>query len=875
MTQVAPPGPDSELLERGDAFARLEQLLAAARAGCGSLVFVSGDAGVGKTALVREFCARHQRAARVLRGACDGLRTPRPLGPFVDIASAAGGPIAEVTANKPHQVVEALLDELRRATSPALVVLEDLHWADEATLDALGLLGRRVAELAVVIIATYRSDELPRAHPLRIVVGDLATVDAVHRLQLGPLSVAAVAQLAAPYDVDACELHAKTGGNPFFVTEALAAGSDTIPSTVRDAVLARAARLGPAARDLLDAAAIVPQATEVWLLEALAPDQVSALDECLTSGILRAESQAIAFRHELARLVIEGSINPHRRTLLHRAALAALRAPRRGLADLARLAHHAEAAGDEAAVLEFAPAAGEQATAMGAHREAAAQFARALRFAGSLPPMERAALLERRSYECYLVDDRPDALATLEEAIELYRSVGNQLKEGLALASLAFRRWCASDTSGAEQAAAESVALLDLLPPGIELARAYAAASSIAMNLAKGDLAITLGERALALSEEFEDRQTLVSQLNQSGTAALLLGRLDEGLPLLERSIAIAKDSGLEADVGRGYIHLAWAGSHTRNWDLIARLQDGIQYSTERGLELWRLYITVYRARAELDQGRWQDAAESAAYVLAQPTRAPLLRTIALTVLATVRARRGDPDALPLLAEARALSADKQDLQHLAPVALAAAELAWLSGDHERVATETDRVLEIANERGVGWISGEAAFWRRRAGIQEPCPPAATEPFALHLSGDFASARERWLALGCPYEAALALVDMDEPDSLRQAFDELRRLGARPMADMVARRLRQLGEVGIARGPRASTRGNPANLTTREVDVLTLLAAGLRNAEIAERLVLSPRTVDHHVSAILQKLDVQTRGQASVEALRLGLRPSL
>ena len=318
---------EKALLEREHELAVLTETLAGVDGGAGgALVLVSGEAGVGKTALLQHFCQRRKEGTRILWGSCESLFTPRPLGPFADIAATVGGRLERVVAaEEPVQsAFDALLAEL--SGGDAVLVIEDVHWADEATLDVLRLLGRRVERLGALVVVTYRSDELPRTHPLRVVLGDVATAAGVVRLRLNPLSPDAVAELARPLGVDAEDLYAKTAGNPFFVTEALASGgAGAVPATVRDAVLARAARLEPQARELLDAVAVVPPRSELWLLEAIAGAAMPALDECVASGMLRFDDQAVAFRHELARLTIEESINPHRRRELHRTALRALR----------------------------------------------------------------------------------------------------------------------------------------------------------------------------------------------------------------------------------------------------------------------------------------------------------------------------------------------------------------------------------------------------------------------------------------------------------------------------------------------------------------------------------------------------------------------
>ncbi len=861
----------SELFERSRQLAVLEEAFAdVVRSSHGRLVLVGGEAGVGKTALLNRFCEEQGGAGRLLWGTCDALFTPRPLGPLLDVAELTGGELQEVVHRgaMPYDVTAVLMRELQQQV-PTIVVLEDVHWADEATLDVLRLLGRRIENVPALVLASYRDDELEHAHPLRLVLGELATERAIVRLKLEPLSAAAVARMAEPYGVDAGELYSRTAGNPFFVAEVLAAGEAAIPATVRDAVLARAARLDVVSRTLVEAVAVVPPQAELWLLEALAPEAVDHLEQCIASGMVLSEAQGVAFRHELARLAVEESLPADRRIALHRKALAALADPPSGDPDLARLAHHAEAAGDVEAVRRFAPLAAERAASLGAHREAAAQYALALRFAHGIPAERLSELLERRSYECYLTDQSDEAIAALEQALEIYRMVGDRRKEGVALCALSRRMWCGDRIREAGDVVRKSIEVLEQLPPGPELGMAYSSAAALYMNVEDAKGALAWGARALELGEQFDDTEIIVHALNNVGTMELLSGR-PGGREKLERSLALAEQAGLDDHVGRAYIHFGWALTRTRTYALADRLDAGLEFCSERGLDLWWLYLRAYRARAELDRGRWDEAVESAAFVLRHRRDAFLLRILGLVALGLVRARRGDPDSSSPLDEALALGESSGDLQHLAPVAAARAEAAWLEGRSDAVAEATAEVFDLAVRSRSPWVIGELAYWRWQAGIEEATPEHAAEPYAVQIAGNWARAAELWREIGCPYEAALALADADDDEPVRRALDELQRLGAQPAAAIVARRLRERG-VSVPRGPRATTLENPANLTTRELEVLAHVVQGLRNAEIAERLFLSEKTVDHHVSAILRKLDVRTRGQASAEAMRLGL----
>lgn len=615
----------------------------------------------------------------------------------------------------------------------------------------------------------------------------------------------------------------------------------------------------------------MPAGAELWLLEAVAPELVGHLDDCLASGMLVSAAEGVAFRHELARLAVEESLPPGRRTALHRTAVSALAHPPVYRIDLARLAHHADAAGDGETVLRVAPEAAAQAAAVGAHREAAAQYARALRFAGELEPATQADLLERRAYECHLTEQPDEAIAAQEQALLHHRALGDRQMEGDALRWLSRFLWCAGRVAEADATGEQAVSLLGELPPGRSLALAYANLAQLRMN--DEDLAGSShwGERALELARRLRSTDIEAHALNSIGTAEFLAGR-EEGRRKLERSLELAGESGGEYDVARAFAHLAWGAMRQHaHAVLLADVDTWLEYCSGRDLELTRSYLLACLAVCELERGLWDESSARAELVLGEMRSSLLPRTLALTVLGLVRARRGDPDAWSLLDEARTLAEPTGELQRVVPVAAARAEAAWLTGRSRDVAGETERAFGLALERHASWPLGELACWRRRAGVDEPPPDAVAEPYACELAGDWSRAADGWDALGCPYEAALARASSDDEEALRDALDGLQRLGATPAAAIVARRLRKRGARAVRRGPRRTTRTNPANLTVRQLEVLELVAEGLQNAQIAERLFLSTRTVDHHVSAVLRKLGVSTRGQATREAVRLGL----
>jgi DNA-binding CsgD family transcriptional regulator/tetratricopeptide (TPR) repeat protein len=861
-----------ELLERDHELQALTVALGEAVTGEGRVALVSGEAGIGKTSFVDRFIATAGRTARLLKGQCDSLFTPSPLGPLYDIARQTGGRLLDqLEAEAPRAALfSTMLDLLRGQPQPVILLVEDVHWADEATLDLIKYLGRRIAESPVLIVLTYRDDEVGAQHPLRLLLGDLAMSRIVRRIELRSLTVDAVRRLVAELPFDARAVHRQTGGNPFFLTEVLEHAGRGVPKTVSDAVLARAAKLRPAARAALETAAVIGSRVEHALLERVQRGAVDGLSDCLAAGLLAPAETGVAFRHELVRDAVLAGLDPGRRREICRAALDALRSGGRG--DHAQLAHFAEGAGDGAAVLEFGPAAARAAAAAGAHCAAASQYRRVLAFAADRAPTERARLLEAYAEECAIVDDLAEAAQARDEAIQLWRRAGDRLKEGENLAALAWPLVRSGRNAAAEEASRRAIETLEAMPPTRQLADAYRIQAHLRMLHRDRRPAVRWGRKAIALATRLGDDPIVAAAENVVGSAMLVFGN-ERGRPHLERGLALARKAGLDALVGQSYSDLGSCyGEQYSFAEAEGHLASGIAYTAERDLDHSNHYMRSWLALTRLYQGRWDEAAEIATALIEGPHVAMVSRIMALVALGRVRARRGDPGVAAVLDEALDLALQTDTLQRLAPARTARAEAAWLADQPERTMAEAAAAYELAVRHGHRWHAGEFSFWRWRAGDRNDPPRWAAPPFLLQLKGDWQGAAAAWDRLGCPYEQARALADGDMPARLA-ALEIFDRLGAAPAAAALRQRMRIEGVRRVPRGPRAATRQNPLGLTTREVQILDCLTQGLSNGQIGARLHVSPKTVDHHVSSVLAKLGACTRGEAARIALEQRLLP--
>ncbi|AJD42435.1 LuxR family transcriptional regulator protein [Rhizobium gallicum bv. gallicum R602sp] len=860
---------------------QLETLLSAMRsaaAGHGSTVLLEGEAGIGKTSLLREFAEHADKGCQVLWGWCEALFTPCPLGPMQDIGQLLDPHVAALLdqAAPPERLFPALLNVLQHASVAIVLIFEDVHWADNATLDLIKYLGRRISLLPAVLVLSLRSDEIGADHPLTHVLGDLPSAS-VTRIALEPLSREAVTVLAEQAGRGAADLYRVTEGNPFFITELLASGEaepGRVPDSIRDAVWTRLSRLTASERKVLEVISIVPGSVEPWLIRRLLGVEAEALvDKCVARGLLRQDDQgAVMFRHELARQATLDRLPPNLQRSLHaKVEVAISQLPTaHASALLSRRVHHAAGADDGARVLELAPQAAAHAARLGAHREGASHLATALKYVAQATPELAAQLYEDWAYEAGLaLHVYEPVIEAHHRAIAIWRELGRIDKIGRNLCKLSRLHWRRGEGQPAEDYADQAVREMENLSPGSELAMAYSTRSQLHMLHYRFDEAIDWGLRAISLADQLGQIETRVHALNNVGTALLFAGR-PGGLERLEESLALALEHGFHDHAARAYTNFAECAVVSKDFVLAERLlSEGIAFASRHDLDSATQYLLGRQAQLRMEQGRYREA-ETVAQGVMSLVRLPMVMHLpALTVLGMVRVRLGEPGSLTLLQQALQEGLATGELQRIVPVRLALAEAAWLDGDVSAGHEQLNALAEMDLDNFRTWDFGELAVWWQRCGMAKPLPaPKAQLPLArsAELLGNSLSAAREWDRLGLPYEAALALMQVrgaDAGPALGRAVTTLESLEARPAAALARKLAQRLGVAGhlpkSRRGPYGAARRHPLGLTWHEQQVLALIAAGMSNKEAAQRLSRSPRTIEHQVSAVLGKFNAANR----------------
>ena len=849
-----------ELLEREAALAGLAEAREAAARGDGRVVVVVGEPGIGKTALVTRFVADLEPGSRVLVGACDDLSIPRPLGAIHDLAGNVSPALEEALAAQasPHEIHRLLLDELALPPRPTVLVLEDMHWADEATLDVITLLARRIGSLPVLLLLTCRDGEAPPGHPVHAVLTATSAV-----LELEPLSAGAVASLSGD---GADDVYTATGGNPFYVTELLASRTaDELPRSIANAVRGRLSRLSDDERRLVELVSVVPNRVATSVLDAVLPDWPAAAEEPERRALLEVHPRYVQFRHELARNAIRSSVPIAARRRLHAEILAALLAAD---ADPADIVHHAEAAGAESVVADYALVAARRAAALDSNREAYSHYRRASAFLDRLPAHERAAALEELATAAYAVYRLDDAFRAIERSIAEWTALRDAAAVGRCTQILSRFHWHAGDGDAARAKALEAIEILEPLGESVELARAYSGLAQL-KNLAEyNDQALLWGERALELATRLGDERTRAHVLVNLGSVTLDVDH--EQVSALLEAHAFADEIGDKHEATRalcnlGYALMSWAQPEPAV--RYARL--AVVYAEQNEVYNLASYIAVTLAWLQLRAGEWDEAE--------RVTRAELEKSVSVaqlvakTALAELAVRRGDADAAERLADLASQAVRASEPQRLAP--LVELETEWALTTGAPMPTERlEALLDEARPPGglIGWGAIRVAACAAVAGIAVELDPPKSAPHAAMLRRDWRGAADAYGDVGWTYDRALMLSLLDDEECLVEAIEIARGLGAEPLTRRVAGRLRELG-LRVPPGQRVTTRANPAGLTARQLEVLALVTEGLTNAEIAERLVVSPRTAEHHVAAVLSKLGAATRRDAARRAAELGL----
>jgi DNA-binding CsgD family transcriptional regulator len=848
-----------ELLERDSILEHLGSRLAEARQGSGRLVVVRGEAGIGKTSVVRVFCDQAGEDAHLLWGGCDDLLIPQPFGPIWDMALAEPDLKEALLAGRRGEVFQTVFELLARSLRPTVMVIEDVHWADESTIDLIRYAGRRIDQTHGLLILTYRDDVVAHHDSIQVAMGDLPP-RVVDQIRLEPLTETTVSQLAGEL-WDGGELWRLTDGNPLFVTELLAAGGVEVPVSIRDAVMSRVLRLGASGRELVELVSVVPGRVELSVVEGILGDTGDAIEECEGGGLLEVHGNSLAFRHELIRRVIESELPGIRRRELNMTVLGALEA--RG-EDVAVCAHFAREAGDADAILKYLPRAARRSAELGSHREALSHLRALEPFLDRMDLEQLADHYELWAQEEYL-GGGPDAVAISDRAIELRREVGDPTSTGNTLLLASKINWFKGNRDSALELAREAVSVLESIG-GEDLAMAYSTLSRWAMVNSDLDQTLHYAEKALAQLDNGASPARAHTLINRGS----IIGQVDypEGLDDLEEGYRMATELGLREDQARAAHNIGSTAlfaldvRHAQQW-----LEKSVQLGDEAEMPGTHEGALSRLALIDVMMGNWHSAEARARSVL-EDRAAGIHKVIAASALARVRARTGQREALDLAEDAWNQARGSMESQFLARPGSVLVELSWLGTSVDRKLIQ--EIVDFYHHHTTSPEStrtplSELAFWLSAIGEIDEVPTTGLEPFVLLDRGRWKEAAAFWEEREVPYERALCL-SFGDIEAKLEALTTLDRLGAMPLAAKVRGELKSAGVEAVPRGPSQATRESPLGLTPRQTDVLKLLSEDLTNTEIADRLFISTRTVENHVAAILNKLGASNRTDAVAKA---------
>jgi len=862
-----------ELIERDEFLASMQRVYEDMQSGEGHCIFVNGEAGIGKTSLVKAFCRELESGCNIFLGTCDALFTPRPLAPLYDILLQMPKGFPDIGSEMTDQTAffTSFLQELNNQKDSSLIVFEDIHWADEATLDFIKFLARRITHLRCLFILTYRDEEIHSGHPLRNVLGHLPA-DSFTRLQLTPLSRKAVDKMATDKGYSGEDVYSISGGNPFYVNEILASYSSGIPENIKDSILSLYNRQDENTKQAWEILSVLPTGFEMIHLEKLEPSYTAAIEKSMDSKLMILKEGRIFFKHEIYRRTIEASLSPLLRVVLNKKILDLFRVNFEQKMEIERIIHHAKNANDYELVVQYAPLAARQAACMGAHIEASKLYFSAIEYYQGNDKDLLVTLYEAYSYECYLTNQGKEAIIYQAKALVLWKEKGNIEKTGNCMRFLSRLWWHDGNRKQAEIYGNQSVEVLGDQPSSAAKAMAFSNMSQLKMLSGQPNECVFWGEKAIAIAKELGNEEILSHALNNVGSVQMKMrSSKQKGIELLQQSLEIALRNSYHEHAARAYTNLGSSGIETKDYAFGKKILDeGIQYCEKRDLESWKTYMLSCKARMNLERGNWNEAWHIAGNLLKKEEHTPIVKIVALAVVATIKMRRGNTDTLPLLFKAKELAFETRELQRIIPALVALLEYEWITGEKIIEKEDIDFTIHMIEHMGDVYESSEFVFWLLKARKHQLTLTECYEGYQIGNRASSMKAAGLWERLGSPYMQALALFEGADDDK-RKAVTIVQKLGATAVYEKMKQEMRNSGIKSIPRGIRKSTQSNPALLTERELDVLRLVNEGLQNKEIANRLFISAKTVDHHISALLFKLEAKSRTKAVQEAVQMGI----
>ncbi|HKH62384.1 MAG TPA: AAA family ATPase [Flavitalea sp.] len=862
-----------DLIERDGFFELLQTKLESVASGEGHCVLISGEAGIGKTSIVKAFYTDKKSSCNIYLGTCDDLFTPRPLAPLYDMLIQMQVSIGENNGKVVDRVrlFTGFLNELENQTRTTLIIIEDVHWADEATLDFIKFLARRINQFHCLFILTYRDNEIRSNHPLRTVFGQLPP-DSFTRLRLTPLSREAVEKMAKEKGFKGENVYSISGGNPFYVTEILASYSVGVPSNIKDSILSTYNRVDDETKSLWRILSVSPTGFELKYLERMAPSYAAAIHTCLELQIMVLKDRMLLFKHELFRRTIESSLSPMVRIALNKKIIDLFKESFEQNREIERIIHHAKNANEYELVVTYAPMAAKQAASLGSHIEASKLYFTAIEYYQGYDKDLLIQFYEAYAYECYLINEIRNAIIYQGKALKILQEKKQAVQVGNSLRVLSRLWWYDGNRDEAEKYGNQAIEILQSQPSSRAKAMAFSNMSQLKLFSGKITECVEWGNMAVEIAKELKDDDMLCHALNNVGSGLWKIKSSEEtGKKLLMESLDIALRNSYHEQAARAYSNIITYSLLSKDYDFANQfLQDSISYCEERDLDFAKNYNLYLQSRFLMETGDWNQAVSIVQDLLANSNQPNSIKIGALAILSTIKLRRGETDTLVYLDEARALASIAKEYQRTIPVMIAVLECEWLLGKKFLSDEEINGSADLITTVGNVFQNSEIAFWLEKAKRNEILLPELYEPYKALKAGRVNEAVTFWDTKGCPFEKALALFEGNENDK-RSALSILQGLGADAVYEKLKMEMRASGIKKIPRGQRESTKTNPAQLTNRELDVLQLLKNGGHNKEIAETLFISSKTVDNHISSIFFKLNVNSRVKAVKEAIGLNI----